>query len=80
MPPTLTWFSFEHQDDAVIEERFGLPVNKKIICPACDEYQSMAGTIAHLNNNKSENSFYDTHPNHGWTFKEIGMWLREIGY
>ncbi|KKN45999.1 hypothetical protein LCGC14_0676930 [marine sediment metagenome] len=69
-------------DDKLIEEKFGLPLKEKQKCPACGIKGNITTLIAHLNNRKGEtNNYFDLKNGaHDWSFKQIGMWLKELGY
>jgi len=75
-------FYFGSPNDRAITKKFGLPLEEKRECPVCGEEGSIANIIAHLNNKvgKTMNIFDLKHGTHNWTFKQIGLWLKEIGY
>ncbi len=56
-----------------IMEKFGLDHSKSIQCPECKISGAPLTILPHLNNDKDDY-------NHGWTFKQIGKWLKSIGY
>lgn len=68
--------------DKRVTEKFGLPLSSFTKCPQCGVEGKMSQIIAHLNNIKEEtiNHFDKINGCHGWTFKQIGEWLRDLGY
>lgn len=69
-------------EDKKVAKKFGLPLFEKLNCPACGVEGEMMHIIAHLNNKEGEtNNWFDhDHGTHNWTFKQIGEWLKELGY
>lgn len=65
-------------------EFFGIKHDEKTQCPECDVMLQMRSLLVHLNDKGSfmacgSEGNYNV-PNHGWTFKQIGKWLEEMGY
>ena len=59
-----------------------MPLNYIVKCPACNVNGEIINIIVHLNNveRKTSNYFDKINGTHGWTFKQIGLWLKELGY
>ena len=68
--------------DIKISDKFGLPFEKKLNCPVCGVEGILINILAHLNNKVGEtmNGFDLIHGAHDWSFKQIGLWLKELGY
>lgn len=83
-PPSKLSFTsmFPLSNDKDVIDKFGLPLNDNIQCPACNKEANMVVIIAHLNNveGQTNNNFDRENGVHGWTFKQIGQWLKELGY
>ena len=70
------------EEDILISEKFGLPLKKQVKCPACGIDGILIQVISHLNNKtgQTHNVFDIEHGTHDWSFKQIGHWLKELGY
>jgi len=58
---------------------YGLDPDKIYGCPACNKKERLGTILPHLNNERID---FDctNRDSHGWTFKQIGEWLKEIGH
>lgn len=66
--------------DILIESAYGLQSEEKVKCPECGARGWFLQILAHLNNDYDANAFEREYGHHGWTFKQIGQWLKNTGY
>ena len=64
---------------------YGVDINKKYQCPACNLEADIRTLLPHLNNDEGVNvfmldGFEDKFQSHGWNFKQLGEWMDTLGY
>ncbi len=59
---------------------FNISEDETIKCPSCKASGELFDVICHLNNSSIENHFEKENGFHGWNFKQIGHWLKDLGY
>lgn len=66
--------------DALICDTYNLQREGEIECPECGVTGNFLIILTHLNNDFNANLFEEDNGHHSFTFKQIGKWLKKIGY